>query len=68
MYESMDDILRDSNDSNHSNESNQHECLRKSTCKDIACVTMLLTAGCSLYLLYFLHLINETVNSNSTNY
>ena len=68
MYESMDDILKNSNDYNDYNESNQHECLRKSTCKDIACITLISVTGCGIYLLYFVHLLNETINNNSTNY
>jgi len=66
MYESMNDIVKDSGDG--SNETNQHECLRKSTCKDIACITLISATGCGIYLLYFVYLINETVNNNSTNY
>ena len=65
MYESMNDIVKDSDDSE---DMNQHECMRKSTCKDILCITVLSATGCGLYLLYFLHLVNETVNNNSTGY
>lgn len=65
MYESMDDIVKDSDDSE---DLNQHECIRESTCKDILCITVLSATGCGLYLLYFLHLVNETVNNNSTGY
>ena len=65
MYESMNDIIKDSDDSE---DMNQHECMIKSTCKDILCITVLSATGCGLYLLYFLHLVNETVNNNSTGY